>query len=1006
MKIKNRFRTRPKENLSGVIRCVAVVLVMLIQISTVHAQQGITVTGTVMENGETMPGVNVTIKGTFTGVVTDSNGLYSIIVPSSNAVLVFSFIGFQTQELVVGDRRAINVTLMESSSLIDEIVVVGYGTTRKSDVTGSVSSVSSKSFLDQPASSATSVLSGRAAGVTVRQTNGAPAGDLLIRIRGTNSLLGGNNPLIVVDGNYGSIPNMYDIESIEILKDASATAIYGSRGANGVILVKTKRGSQETKPKVSIYADVSFNDIPQRYDLMNAYEFAEYNNSVGTYPFTSQEIESFRNNKGTNWQDVFFRTGVVESYKATLSGGSKNMRYYVSPAWNKNTGVVQNTAAGGYGLNAKIDMDLSDRMLVQIEAGVSSSENLNRGLLQGQAKSFAPLVGTIIWSPTEPVYNEDGSFRRIGIGSSSNLNPILSMEQENRNYSNNGSAVANIQVKLIEGLIFDAKGSMSFGTGGSRNFSNKEVTGANTTASQSSYESKTWLLNAYLTYTKAFANVHHFSGMAGFEETKSETQSFSASANDLPLESVMWYNLGLSAPNIGVGSGYSNSAMRSFFGRLNYNYANRYLITANIRSDGSSRFQGNNQFSTFPSVAMAWRISEESFMKNQHMFQNLKFRAGWGITGNQAIASYATYNTLASRSGTWGDVTYPGYIGRTGGNPNLKWESTKQLNFGIDVTTFDSRLSITLDYYDKKTVDLLAPVEVPAYNGGGRVNSNVGSVHNKGFEANINYDILRAKDYAYSINLNGSINSNKVLDVGDQELLLGTTYTLSSVSPFVLKPGYSIGSIYGLKCLGIWQQNEAEEAAKYGLQPGDYKYEDVNKDNVIGSEDYQVIGCAIPKFSWGFNNHFAYKNVDVNLLFEGVHGRDVMNWTYLLATEVIDFTSTYTHRAARDRWTPDNPNAEFARIGCTNLTASSSRYVQNGSYVKLRNVSVAYQMPKSWIPFVNVRLAVSAQNLLTITKYKGFDPEINASTSDIDSGLDWGGYPNARSFSFGISIEY
>ena len=979
------------------------VCLCMLSMSWAWAQQNIR--GTVKDvQGEPIIGANIVERGTTNGTITDINGRFTIQLNNAQSVLVVSYIGHTTQELV--PHADMEIVLQEDTHSLDEVVVVGYGTVRKSDVTGSVSSVSAKSFLDQPASSISSVLSGRAAGVTVRQSNGAPGGDILIRIRGSNSLQGSNAPLIVVDGNYGSMPNMYDIESIEILKDASATAIYGSRGANGVILVKTRRGEQEIKPTLKFYADVSFSDIPQRYDLMNAYEFADFNNSADAYPFTPQEIESFRNSRGTDWQDLIFRTGIVESYKVILSGGAKNVRYYVSPSWRKNTGVVCNTEAGSYGLNAKIDMDLSDRILVQIETNVSHSDNLNPRMLQGSSKSTTPSISAVNWSPTEPVYEEDGSFRRFGIGTSAILNPVLLTTLELRNYSNNGNAVANAQIKLIDGLVFDAKGSMSFGTGGSRYFAGREYNGANTTAYQTSYESKTWLLNAYLTYTKMFADVHNFSAMAGFEETKSETQSFSASANDLPLESVKWYNLALAAPNIAVGSGYSNEAMRSFFGRVNYNYANRYMLTANIRSDGSSRFKGSNQFSAFPSVALAWRLSEENFMKSQQVFQNLKLRGGWGISGSQAIANYATYATLAAANWTWGDVTYPGYISRTGGNPNLKWESTKQLNLGIDITTLDSRLSVTLDYYNKETVDLLAPVDVPAYNGGGRVISNVGSVQNKGFEVNINYDILRAKDFRYEVNLNGSINRNEVIDIGEQDQLFGEIYSLSPSSPFILKPGYSIGSLYGLKCLGIWQQSEAAEAAKYGLQPGDYKYEDINTDYIINADDYQVIGCAIPKFTWGFNNHFSYKNFDINVLFEGIHGRDIMNWTYMISTERIDQFQTYVHRASRDRWTPDNPDAEFARIGCTNLTQLTSRYVQNANYVKLRNISVAYRVPKNWGTFANARISVSAQNLLTITKYKGLDPEVNSSANDVSGGVDWGAYPNARSFSFGISIEY
>jgi TonB-linked SusC/RagA family outer membrane protein len=861
------------------------------------------------------------------------------------------------------------------------------------------------------------VLSGRAPGVTVRRSNGAPGEAPLIRIRGANSLLGNNDPLIVVDGNYGSLPNMYDIESIEILKDASATAIYGSRGANGVILVTTKRGAKEAKPTVKVYSDLSVDQVTRRYDLMDAYEFAEFNNRIGAYPFTDTERAGFKGNSGTDWQDQIFRQGFSQNYKAIFSGGAKNVKYYVSPSYNKSTGIIRNTEASGYGLNAKVDMDLSDRISVQLESNLSHGDNLNRELAQGGSKTAMPLLAALTWAPTESVYNEDGSFHRLGVGTGTAMNPLLMTTIQKTKYTNNGGGVANIKIKIIDGLVFDAKGSVSFNTGGDRNFENKDYNGINPYAYQSSYENKSWLVNAYLTYSKTFSEKHNVSVMAGFEETKYQHQNFSATAHSLPIESVGWYNLGLSAPNIGVGSGWSNNALRSFFGRANYNYASRYYITANYRADGSSKFKGDNQFSYFPSFSLAWRLSEEEFMKDMDLFQNLKIRGGWGITGSQAIGEYATYTTLGSNEYGWGEVYHPGYHAQAGGNPNLKWESTKQLDLGIDITTLEGRLELSFDYYNKQTEDLLAPVTVPAYNGGGSVISNVGSVENKGFEININYDVLQTKDWAYDVNLNSAINRNKVIDLGEQERIYGETYAagLAAISPFVMMPGQPIGTIRGLKYLGIWQANEAAEAAKYQQEPGDYKYEDLNGNQNYDTDDYQIIGNTNPKFTWGFNNHLRYKNFDINVLFEGVHDRDVMNWSYMMATHRLDFSQTITHRDGRNRWTPANTSAEFAKIGSTNrLSPLSSQFVEDASYVKLRNVSLAYRIPKSVISFADIKVSVSAQNLLTFTKYKGYDPEIsstsgNSSTlgvSDANSGMDWFAYPNPKSVSFGISLEY
>ncbi len=979
-------------------------------------QQSFKISGRVTDSsGNALPGVTVVIQGTSKGTITNAEGSYSLGNVPGSATLVFSFVGMKQQEITVAGKSTINVTMAEETIGIEEVVAVGYGTVKKSDLTGSVTSVSSKSFLDQPASSANSILAGRAPGVTVRRMNGAPGRESTIRIRGANSLYGGNDPLIVVDGNYSSMPDMYDIESIEILKDASATAIYGSRGANGVILVKTKRGA-EGKPTLNFHSDFSFDNISQRYDMMDAYELAEYNNRVGAYPFTDDEIAYYKTNRGTNWQNEIFQTGFSQTYKAAFSGGTKNVRFYISPSYKKTTGTILNTNASGYGLTSKVDMDLSSRVTIQIETSVGHNDNLNPGMASGGGKGTIPLTAAIIWSPTEPVYEADGTYNRLGIGTSTVLNPVLITTTKNTNYSNNGSGVGNLKVKIIDGLEFNAKGSVSFGTGGSRDFVSKNVTGVSAAAAQSSYESKSWLINSFLTYSKTIAGIHNFSVMAGFEETKGVYQSLSGSANILPLESVGWYNLGLAAPNISVGSGYGNSAMRSYFGRLNYDYDSRYYLTENFRAEGSSKFKGDNQFGYFPSFALAWKLSEEKFMKDQDILQNVKVRGGWGVTGNQAISDYATYTTLGDRGFYWGEVQQAGYYARVGGNPNLKWESTKQLNLGLDLTTLSGRLSVTLDYYDKKTEDLLAPVSVAAYNGGdstfGRnsVISNVGSVQNRGFEFNINYDIFRNTDLKYEINLNGAFNRNKVLDLGEQSIIYGATYAsgLSSLSPFALMAGQPIGTIYGLKYLGIWQENEAAEAAKYQQEPGDYRYEDLDGNFNYGSEDSQVIGNTNPSFTWGLNNHLSYKNFDLNILFEGVHDRDVMNWSYMIAAERIDFKQLYTLREARNRWTEANPNARFAKIGNSNkLTPNSSQYIEDGSYVKMRNISLSYRFPKNVISFADVRVSVSAQNMLTFTKYKGYDPEISSSVGDdVNSGMDWFAYPNPKSFSFGISLTY
>lgn len=997
-------------------RMFSIMLLALLVPISVLGQNKAMVTGYVFDTyNEPLVGAMVKVSdstisvGTYTGL----QGEFSLEIKEGTK-LEISFIGYDTQYVTA--RNGMKILLSESTKALDEIVVVGYGTVKKSDLTGAVSSVTSRDFLDQPASSANSVLSGRVAGVAVRRASGNPGEGNTIRIRGANSIYGGNDPLIVVDGNYGGMPHIEDIESIEILKDASATAIYGSRGANGVIIVTTKRG-KEGKPNVKFSTNFSVNKVLKHYDLMNAMEFANYNKEVGTYPFSDDEMALVKANPcGVNWQNEVLQTALIQDYKIVVSGGTDKFKYYVSPHYYNNTGVIRNSKSEGYGIKSKIDIKLNNSVLMKVEIDAGHGDVLNQYYGSAGSSTSHPLMAALLWSPTEPVYDEDGQLNRLGIGTGTILNPKLLVSPEERYYSNWANAVGNLNINILDGLSLALNGKVGFSTGGTRKFVSKNYTGTNAAANQVSYENLNWLINAVLNYNKTFAKVHHFSAMLGFEQSASSNQNFRADALSLPIESVSWYNLGLAAPNISIGSGYGNDALISYFSRLNYNYNYKYYLTANFRVDGSSKFRPGKRYGYFPSFSAAWRISEEEFMKDQNVFQNIKLRVSWGMTGNQAVGAYSTYSILNPRANSWGTGSLQsGYYPVIGGNPNLTWESTKQYNLGLDLSFLNNRVSLSFDYYNKKTVDLLAPIAVPGYNGGDseygekNVISNVGSVRNEGLEFNMNVDVVKTKKISYDINFNGAINKNEVLSLGDSPIIYGDRYAhgLTSTSPFALIPGKPIGTIYGLKYLGIWQENQAEEAQKYGQTPGDYRYDDLNGDNNYTAEDNQVIGNTNPKFTWGVNNHVSYKNFDFNILLEGSHGRDVLNWTYMTTVEKTR-SSTYTNLDARNRWTPQNPNAKFAKIGETNrLNPVSSQYMEDASYVKLRNISVSYKFPRRLIPFVALQLSLSAQNILTITKYKGYDPEVSSSIgSDMNSGMDWYAYPNPASFSFGLSITY
>jgi TonB-linked SusC/RagA family outer membrane protein len=551
---------------------------------------------------------------------------------------------------------------------------------------------------------------------------------------------------------------------------------------------------------------------------------------------------------------------------------------------------------------------------------------------------------------------------------------------------------------------------MGFGTGGDRYFMPAAVNGGRADASQKGYENRSWLVNAFLTYSKTLANKHQLSLMFGFEQSQGESRDFKAIANDLSYAAVEWDNLRL-GKSPSAESGYSNDALRSYFARGTYNYDGRYYFTGTYRADGSSKFRGKNRFSYFPSFALGWRLSEEGFLKDTDIFRNLKLRGGWGITGSQAVGSYATTPSMSSSSYSWGTAqSNIGYEPGVMGNLGLQWEETTTTDLGLDFSVFDGKLSFAFDYYYKLTDKLLSRVTVPLYNGGGTINSNIGEIENKGFEVNLNYVVIENKDWSYEVNLNGAHNENTVLDIGEQERLWGGSSVAGAMdqSPFIILPGHPIGTIYGYKYLGLWQLGDVVEAAKYGQVPGEYRYEDLNGNYAYDSEDYQIIGDANPDFTWGFNHHLSWKNWDLNVLFEGLHGRDIINLNYCAVNNIFDNSMSITARSGKNRWTPENPWAEFSKLTTNNIVKSNSdQWIQDGSYVKLRNLSLAYRIPKQITRFADIRVAVSSQNVLTFTKYKGFDPEVSsAGGSDTDAGLDFFAYPNPRSYTLSLSIEY
>ena len=992
----------------------AIVSVLLSIAATLAAQQQLNVSGVVTDDfGEPLPGVTVFIKGSTIGVFTETDGRYSITVPSEESVLVFSFVGFVTVENVVGSRRIINVTLNEDTRELEEVVVIGYGTSKKSDLTGSLSTVSVKNIEKLSATNIASALQGQVPGAAISNLSGAPGSELKVRIRGANSVLGSNEPLYVVDGvvlNVGlNELNVGDIENVTVLKDASATAIYGSRGANGVILFTTKKGTNQA-PQVQASVTLGINQLPNKYDLLDAASFAEITNVFRPGYFSSAEIEGFRRNGGVDWQDEVFQTGITQDYKIGVSGGSPTSSYYISGNVIDQTGIVTNSKMSKYLLRSNVSTSIGTKLKIDMSltGGRTTGLNTNDNGSKGTPVWLAP-----IFSPTFPIYDADGKWNRTDNLCGTNYsNPLMQLKERHSDYLNTSlTANAKLSYQIIEGLKLDVLLGIDNISRQNGNISNEWVA-TTTSASLSESKSYTWQNSNILTYNTTIQGKHDITVMAANEQTSTLYSYFNASGMGLTPISVGYDNLGL-AETKNASSDRTKYAQQSFFGRAAYAFMGKYLLTATYRADGTSKFQGSNKWGYFPSAALAWRVTEESFMQGQTLINNLKIRGSWGITGNQGVNPYATIAKVNNWSNSYGQSSmYPGtyYVGSD--NPDLKWETTEQTNIGFDISFLQGRIALIADYYVKNTSDLLLAVSIPNYNGGGTINKNVGDVQNKGFELTLSAVPVANKNFSWDFNFNISSYKNKVVNLGEEEMMWSSTIPITGMfqtSPFVLKVGESMGSFWGYKWEGIYKTSEAAQAAQFGFQPGDNKYFNYDDtDSEITSTDQHIIGCALPKYVWGFDNNLSYKNWSLNILLQAVQGRSILNTTYASASILDTDATAITSVDGADYWTPQNENARFASL-VTNTGknfVASSQFLQDGSYVKVKNISLSYNIKRSVCKIADIRLSVSAQNLLTFTKYKGYDPETSSASNDIDGAVDVGAYPNPRTILFGLQLNY
>jgi TonB-linked SusC/RagA family outer membrane protein len=954
------------------------------------------------ERGEPLASVTVSNKTKGKTVASSENGEFEIEAEPGD-VLEFSSISYATQQVTVSSATAaLNIT-MAISVVENEVVVVGYGTQRRSDLTGSVATLSAKAYKDQPVVNVSSALQGRVAGVSVTNNSGAPGGGVKIRIRGANSVNASNDPLYVVDGialssNGLADINVNDIESMEVLKDASATAVYGSRGANGVILIATKSG-KSGKPRIEYNGFASFNRPMKQYKLMDAVTYANVANlTAGATVFA--DPQSFAG-QTTDWQNMIFDNSVTQSHQLSVAGGTENAKYYVSGFYVNQEGLLLNSNQKKFGLRSNIDLKLSKRLNFGINIYAGRINSHNNGDIGSKGN---PVTSALTYAPTEPVYDAPGQYNRFGI-SPIWANPYMVIkERDADNFSNVGIFNGKLKYSITDWLTLSINAGLDMQLSRGAYVNNDWISPGNHGSGQSSVENYTWQNSNVLTFHKDFGK-HNLTATALMEATANKFYTFSASGSGLASLSNGYYNLGLNASQ-GITSGYTNWSLLSYMGRVAYSFNDKYLLTATIRRDGSSKFQGNNKWGNFPSFSFGWKLSNEKFIEDLGVFSNLKLRTGWGVTGNQAVGPYSTLGLLTPVTYSYGTATvYPGYTLGNPANPDVKWETSKQLNVGLDASVLANRLNISLDYYNKNTTDLLLYTRIANYDGGGTFLKNIGKVNNKGWEIVIDGTPFKSNDFTWTASFNASFNQNKVMDLGADSMLerpvIGGGLITNSIQ--VVKVGQSLGAFYLIPWEGVYK------ADKGNYKAGDAMYTDVNGNNSVGFDDRVLAGSAMPKMQWGFNNSVAWKNVELNVFIQGSHGNKIFNATYA-ATAVPTSDVKFINLAdAANYWTPSNTGSTWANPASKNKSwVESTQFLQNGSYVRLKNVSLSYEIGQKLLKLASAKIYISAQNLATITKYKGFDPEATSTlaNSDTDAGIDLGAYPSPKTITVGVQVKF
>lgn len=1018
--------------------------------------QNTTLKGVIVDETDTpLIGATVQVKGTSTGSITDFDGNYTIKA-NKGAVITFSYIGYKTQEIKFTGQPTVNIKMVPDNQTLDEVVVVGYGTMKRSDLTGSVASIAAKDVEGFKTSSVAGALGGQIAGVQITSTDGTPGAGFSINIRGVGTLTGDSSPLYIVDGfevdDIDYLSNS-DIESIEILKDASSSAIYGARAANGVVLISTKSG-KIGKPIINYNGSASYRKISKKLDVLSPYEFVKLQGEVNSKysdsyfktgnddngnPYRYQSLDDYIGVSGVNWQDETFNPTWSQDHSLSIMGGTEDTKYnasfsrYIENGIFKNSGF--NKTTGKFRLDQKLSKSLSFNFTVNYaltnREGVGTSGDSGRFNMLAQILSARPTGGLkltdeeLLASAIDPEMLESGE-------SLAQVNPVKQTESVTNNkraemWAGNASATWQIIKEL------------TFKTSGTYNTTNNRTDIFYKDGSKEAYRNGQkpygrtqmgrdvrWTNSNNLTW-KQKVKKHNYDIMLGHEVSFKSTEYLLGEAMDFPFDNLGNDYLGLGATPSRVESSYSEKTLLSFFARGNYNYDNRYLFTATVRADGSTVFSNKNKWGFFPSFSAAWRVSEEAFMKDVEWVSNFKVRLGWGIVGNDRISNYLSMDLYEANKYGIGNNTVTVLTPKQLKNANLKWEGASSVNLGVDLGFFDNRLNVTADFFIKDTKDLLLAQSLAHVTGFDSQMQNIGKIQNKGIELSFNSTNIQTRNFTWQTNFNISFikNTLKGLASGVESMYARSGFDSNFTAyDYIATVGQSLGLIYGYEFDGIYQSSDfyttpdnqlilkegITNNARYGtVKPGVVKYKDQDGDGIITTNDRTVIGNAMPKWYGGITNTFNYKGIDFSFMFQFNYGNDIYNATRLYATQSRSGRRNMLAEVA-DRWSPTNASNKVPSQDGYIVNDVYSRFIEDGSFLRLKNITLGYTLPHKWTRKFHaskLRIYATGQNLFCISGYSGYDPEVNsASSNPMTPGLDWGAYPKSRVFTFGIDLQF